>query len=633
MAAPEAMGSRSGKIATVRVHRSSLLFLPVLAVACGDDDGSTSTGTTSTSTSTGSGYTCAPEQKAEDAAPPPPIHTPRWAFRPWISKDISNGPDTYDFVEGFETRDIPVGVVVLDSPWETHYNTFVPNPSRYPDFQKMVADLRAKDIRTVLWVTQMINVAGFDLEPGGDIYDGPSPDYEEALTCEWFVNEGALYGWWKGTGSALDFFDPNARAFWHRLQDPLFAMGVAGFKLDFGESYIDSPTIETDAGPKTLQEYSEKYYEDFFAYGAAAVGTDEFVTMVRPYDKSYEFEGRFFARPEHAPVAWVGDNRRDYVGLIDALDHMFRSAAAGYVVIGSDIGGYLDKDDVNLTAPDIPLDPENFMRWTALGAMTPFMQLHGRANITPWTFPDQPTQVTDAYRFWAKLHEAMVPFFYSVAEGAYAGTGPSMIEPIGAEADWPDDYRFLLGGAFLVAPVVDDTGTRDVEIPSDATYYDFLDPAADPIPGGTTLAAVDVSDPSRIPVYVREGALVPLSVSDDVNGLGTAASSGALTVLVYPSADETSFTLIDDDESETTITAAAGAMVRVSMSRALAPVIFRVRADAAPTTVDVDGTSLTDAMSQAGLDAATSGYRFDAATRTLIIKVPASAAAFDVHVM
>src|SRR5690606_22211895 len=120
-------------------------------------------------------------------------------------------------------------------------------------------------------------------------------------------------------------------------------------------------------------------------YGAARVGLEEYVTMVRPYDKSYEFEGRFFARPEHAPVAWVGDNRRDWVGLEDALDHMFRSAEAGYVVVGSDIGGYLDRDDENILGPEIPFSTVNFQRWTAVGALTPFMQLHGRANITPWT--------------------------------------------------------------------------------------------------------------------------------------------------------------------------------------------------------------------------------------------------------
>jgi hypothetical protein len=36
-----------------------------------------------------------------------PRYTPRWAFEPWISKDISNGPDTFAFVDGFRSRDIP----------------------------------------------------------------------------------------------------------------------------------------------------------------------------------------------------------------------------------------------------------------------------------------------------------------------------------------------------------------------------------------------------------------------------------------------------------------------------------------------------------------------------------------------
>jgi alpha-glucosidase (family GH31 glycosyl hydrolase) len=110
---------------------------------------------------------------AADKVTPPPLHTPRWAFRPWISKDISNGADTRAFIDGFATRDIPVGALVIDSPWETHYNTFVVNEARYPEFRRMTSDLHARGIRVVMWVTQMVNRTGFDLEPGGDSYVGP----------------------------------------------------------------------------------------------------------------------------------------------------------------------------------------------------------------------------------------------------------------------------------------------------------------------------------------------------------------------------------------------------------------------------------------------------------------------------
>ena len=87
-----------------------------------------------------------PCERAPDEVAEPVRYTPRWAFEPWISKDISSTDDTYAFVEGFAARDIPVGAVVLDSPWETHYNTFVPNPVRYHDFDKLVRDLHARGI-------------------------------------------------------------------------------------------------------------------------------------------------------------------------------------------------------------------------------------------------------------------------------------------------------------------------------------------------------------------------------------------------------------------------------------------------------------------------------------------------------
>lgn len=112
-----------------------------------------------------------------DDVSPPPIDTPRWAFRPWISKDISDGADTRAFVDGFAERGIPVGVVVLDSPWETHYNTFVVNEARYPAFPQMVAELHGRGIRLVLWTTQMVNTTAFDFEPGGDSYSGPAPNH------------------------------------------------------------------------------------------------------------------------------------------------------------------------------------------------------------------------------------------------------------------------------------------------------------------------------------------------------------------------------------------------------------------------------------------------------------------------
>jgi alpha-glucosidase (family GH31 glycosyl hydrolase) len=554
-------------------------------------------------------FGCPPaKNEAPDAGPPPiPRYTPRWAFEPWISKDISTGPDTYDFVDGFRARDIPVGVVVLDSPWATNYNTFIPNPTRYPEFGKMLTDMRERDVRVVLWTTQMINEASFDVELGGDRYMGPAPRFNEGKRNGYYVNDGATETWWKGQGCGIDFFNPDAVKWWREQQNMLLDLGVAGWKLDFGENYITRLPMKTAAGMKTLQEYSEQYYFDFLEHGLQRRGKDEFLTMVRPYDKSYVHVGRFFARPEHAPVAWVGDNRRDWVGLEDALDHLFRSARAGYVVIGSDLGGYLDVDDIQLRV-EVPFSQVNFVRWVAQGAMTPFMQLHGRGNLTPWTVPERVDETVATYRYWAKLHHQLVPFFFSTAEEAYAGA-PVPMQPIGDEASWPGDYRYVLGDAFLVAPILDDTGIRDVALPAGSRWIDWWSAAVHE--GGTTLRAYDSTDRSRIPLFVKEGAVIPLEVSDDSTGLGSASSAGRLTMLAYPSMTRTSFRLHETDGEITELSALRDAnSTTVTLSRAPRGTVVRVWTE---TRVVTSVAGLSEHATRAAFDAAESGWFKDGA--------------------
>lgn len=553
--------------------------------------------------------------------PAPKIHTPRWAFEPWISKDISNAEDTYDFVNGFRDRGIPVGVVVIDSPWETNYNTFIPNPRRYPGFDKMISDMHARGVRVVTWVTQMINESSWDVETGGDSYDEPSPNLAQARTCSYLVNDGAVYNWWKGYGSGVDFLNPNAVIWWHRQQNRVLDMGLDGWKLDFGDSYIDTPTVKTYAGGIPHQQYSEAYYRDYLAYGLWRKGTGDFVTMVRPYDKSYQFDGRFFARPEHAPVGWVGDNTRDWAGLADALDHVFRSAEAGYVVLGSDIGGYLDRDDTNLTGPVIPFSQDVFVRWTAAGALMPFMELHGRANITPWTVPERPEETVAIYRYWSALHSELVPFFYSLAEEAYSG-GKVIIRPVGKEHEWPGDYRYMIGDALLVAPLLDGTGKRDVALPGGASWYDWWNPQAGPVDGGRVLASYDASDQKRIPLFVRSGAILPMRVTTDKTGIGDAGYDGNLTVLVYPAGAATSFPLRDEDGRTCEIAASGGeTAASIDLACSSLPVILHARSESAFKEVKAGGKTLNGFASAEEWKSAASGWYYDPAIRMTRIKI------------
>jgi alpha-glucosidase (family GH31 glycosyl hydrolase) len=83
----------------------------------------------------------------------PPI-CPRWALEPWVWEDNGNTRQSTEALVGdYLSRDIPVGVVLIDSPWSTGYNNFVWDTNRYPNPQEMINHFHAKNIKIVLWLT------------------------------------------------------------------------------------------------------------------------------------------------------------------------------------------------------------------------------------------------------------------------------------------------------------------------------------------------------------------------------------------------------------------------------------------------------------------------------------------------
>lgn len=479
----------------------------------------TSTADTSTDASPTAFDPCAVDVAL--AFPPTPADrtTPRWAFEPWISKDISTADDTRAFVKGFKDRGIPVGVVVIDSPWETNYHTFEANPKRYPGFYGLVDELHAQQVRVVMWMTSQVNDQSYDVETGGDVYDGPSPNFAEGLACGHYVNGGYTAPWWKGFGAGIDFFSPAARTWWNRQQLSLLSK-IDGYKLDFGEMYLTPQPMQTAQGLQSLDAYSQAYYREMLRFGRSR--NPEFLTMVRPWDESYDFAGRFFAHPDDAPVAWVGDNRRDWVGFVDALDHIFRSAAAGYTMVGSDIGGYLDRNDKRLIEK-IPFDPVVFARWIAVGALGPFMQLHGRANLTPWTMPERGDELLAAYAYWSHWHHQFAPMLYSVTWRSQTQAGqPLVLQPLGNLPQWPGDWRYLLGDRWLVAPLVDASGQRKVALPAGRSWLDWWQLDAAPLAGGVTVEVDLASDLTKTPLYLDACSLQPFVDGNPLTGLAPA---------------------------------------------------------------------------------------------------------------
>ncbi|HRG91106.1 MAG TPA: hypothetical protein PLW44_18915, partial [Chitinophagales bacterium] len=49
---------------------------------------------------------------------------PEFVFHHWVWEDESTQQSALQLVDDYKARNIPVGAIIIDSPWETGYNTF-----------------------------------------------------------------------------------------------------------------------------------------------------------------------------------------------------------------------------------------------------------------------------------------------------------------------------------------------------------------------------------------------------------------------------------------------------------------------------------------------------------------------------
>jgi alpha-glucosidase (family GH31 glycosyl hydrolase) len=167
-------------------------------------------------------------------------------------------------------------------------------------------------------------------------------------------------------------------------------------------------------------------------------------------------------------------------------------------------------------------------------------------------------------------------------------------------------YHFLLGDDLLVAPIYQDQLTNTVQLPPGRWRPWFQDTQA--VDGPTTLTREFRLD--DYPVYVRDGAIIPLNVSRAYTGFGDAASQGFLTWVIYPQGTN-EFTVHHPDRSGTTrLEVRAGETLTVSFRGVKKPHILRIRYPTVPQEVLLDGKPLAQA----------SRWRYEPAAQRLWVK-------------
>jgi alpha-glucosidase (family GH31 glycosyl hydrolase) len=168
-------------------------------------------------------------------------------------------------------------------------------------------------------------------------------------------------------------------------------------------------------------------------------------------------------------------------------------------------------------------------------------------------------------------------------------------------------YHYLFGDDFLVAPVYKDQLLNKVILPEGKWRYFFNDKEI--LQGPVIFEREFPLD--EFPVYIREGAIVPLDVKRNYTGIGDRNSEGYLTFLIYPDG-KNEFTVYHPDQSgKTSVTVEDDSdKIRISLDGVHKPHILKINLAKKPRLVKLDGSQLSDSLN----------YSFDENHRKLIIR-------------
>ncbi len=416
-----------------------------------------------------------------------PSDVPMWSYGTWMAKmTYFSADETRTVVKKMRDGHFPLDVLHLDTGWfKTDWKcewTF--SDERFPDPDGYLAEMKKNGVKICLW--QLPSIAR-----DTKYYETAKKNRYFAPPKEKLESLGSNFSDVEFDGN-IDFTNPKAVEWYQGLLEGLLKRGVSAIKTDFGE-VIDPKADYMGLPYKKLHNmYSLLYQKAAFEVSRRVKGRNALIWARAGWIGCQRY-----------PVHWSGDCASTWDGMAGALRGGLHAGVSGFGFWSHDVPGFHGLPSFMNSKPADDL----YVRWTQFGVFSSHLRYHGSYSREPYEYP----AVADTVREWLKLRYALIPYIVEQGKKATETGYPVRSALIFHHADdpmcWNIDDEYYFGDAFLVAPVMNSEGVRDVYLPA-GSWVDFWT--------GETLESEGrwlkgVRSPlARLPLYVKKGSSVKM---------------------------------------------------------------------------------------------------------------------------
>jgi len=421
-----------------------------------------------------------------------PADVPAWSYGTWLSTSFTTDYDeatVTSFLDGMRDRELPLSVFHFDCFWmrEFNWSDFDWDSRTFDDPQGMLGRLHDRGLKVSVWTNPYIAQR--------------SALFAEAASAGYLLEraDGSVWQWdlWQAGMGIVDFTNEAAVRWFQEKLRVLLRQGVDCLKTDFGERIPVDVVYADGSDPRRMHNlYTERYNRAVY----------ELLAEERP-GEAVLFARSATAGGQQFPIHWGGDSTATFASMAETLRGGLSLALSGFGFWSHDIGGFEGTPNADV-----------FKRWIPFGMLSSHSRFHGSDSYrVPWLFDDDESALDSAVsvtRRFARLKNRLAPYLIEAGHEA-ARTGTPIMRPM--VLGFPDDpavlyldRQYMLGPEVLVAPVFTTAGEVDLYLPA-GTWTSLL--SGEQVTGGRWVREVHGFD--SLPLYVREGAVIPLGARDD----------------------------------------------------------------------------------------------------------------------